>query len=145
MGRWVRTVVVGAGLAGTAGVGAGPLQAQDVWGAVGDASHWCMFNTPCNWTSHFTIGYATTHALHRVGVPRPVASGASALMWVAKEIRDDRKWGNVLGTPDSNGDIISGVLGALLAYHVLAPDDDLVFVQPSAQSAGAVDVGITLH
>ncbi|MDH3223345.1 MAG: hypothetical protein OEO23_06485 [Gemmatimonadota bacterium] len=141
----VRTAALLFGSFVGAGVGAAPIQAQDVWGAMGDASHWCMFNRSCNWASHFTIGYTAAQALHKAGLPRPVAAGASSLIWVAKEIRDHRKWGNVLGTADSNGDIVSGVLGAFLAYRMMAPHDDRVFIQPSPAADGALELGVTLH
>ena len=85
-------------------------------GPVGEALHKCMFNRTCNWTGHSTIGAGIVVGLHELNVKAEYAAVLSSLVWVGKELRDDRKWGNVLGTPDSNGDLISGVLGAWVAY-----------------------------
>jgi len=89
------------------------------------ALHDCTFTRPCNWSSHALIAFGGTYALHKLGVPKEAAAGAAALLFVGKEVRDHLKW-RVLGSPDSNGDMISGCAGALLAYFVLQRSDRAV-------------------
>jgi hypothetical protein len=86
---------------------------------VGEAMHWCIFNRPCNWMSHATIALGVTYGLSRLDVPSGYAAGAAALLFVGKEFRDQAKWGNVLGTPDSMGDMLSGIAGATVGYLLL--------------------------
>lgn len=82
------------------------------------AFDFCAFNRPCNWTSHAAIAFGAAWLLHhRLHVPEAAAAGAAALFYVGKEIRDHMRWG-VLGSEDSNGDILSGCAGALLAYYL---------------------------
>lgn len=86
---------------------------------VGGAVHWCIFNRPCNWASHASIALGIAYGMDRLGAPPRYAAGAAALVFIAKEIRDDRKWGNVLGTPDSMGDMLSGFVGASVGFVLL--------------------------
>jgi len=81
------------------------------------AFDFCAFNRPCNWASHAAIAFGAAYLLHRLDVPEAAAAGAAALFYVGKEIRDHMRWG-VLGSTDSNGDILSGCAGALLAYYL---------------------------
>src|SRR5690606_21989403 len=88
------------------------------------AAAFCAFNRACNWASHAAIAFGMANLLHRLDVPEAAAAGAAALFYVGKEIRDHVRWG-VLGSTDSNGDILSGCAGALLAYYlVLRPEGD---------------------
>jgi hypothetical protein len=89
-------------------------------GAVGEAVHWCMFNRPCNWSSHATIAAGIVWGLRRVDVAPEHAAAVAALVFVGKEVRDHLKWGNVLGTPDSMGDMVSGFVGAYVGYRLFA-------------------------
>jgi hypothetical protein len=88
-------------------------------GPVGEALHKCMFNRPCNWTGHATLGAGIVLGLHQLNVKAEYAAILSSLVWVGKELRDERKWGDVLGTPDSNGDLLSGVLGAWVTWGLV--------------------------
>jgi len=85
---------------------------------VGDAVHWCVFNRPCNWTGHAAIAAGVVWGLRRVDVRPEYAAVVAALVFVGKEVRDHRKWGHVLGTPDSMGDLLSGVAGAYVGYRL---------------------------
>jgi len=96
-----------------------PAQDAPQRGPLGEALHKCMFNRPCNWTGHATIGAGIVFGLRELNVKAGYAAIVSSLVWVGKELRDERKWGNVLGTTDSNGDLLSGVLGAWIAYTVV--------------------------
>ena len=106
---------------------AAPVRAQEAGvqerSAVGAALHKCMFNKPCNWTGHATIGAGIVFGLHKLNVKAEYAAVASALVWVGKELRDEAKWGNVLGTTDSTGDLLSGLAGAYLAYRIIRAHD----------------------
>ncbi len=98
--------------------------AQTFLPPVAAAFDFCAFNRPCNWASHAAIAFGMANLLHRLDVPEAAAAGAAALFYVGKEIRDHVRWG-VLGSTDSNGDILSGCAGALLAYYlVLRPEAD---------------------
>jgi hypothetical protein len=81
--------------------------------------HRCIFNRPCNWTSHAAIASGVVFGLHELKVRSEYALAASALLYIGKEVRDHLKWGNVLGTYDSNGDVVSGVLGAYISYRLV--------------------------
>lgn len=96
-----------------------PVGAKERPTLVGEAMHWCIFNRPCNWASHATIALGVTYGLSRLDVPRGYAAGAAALLFVGKEFRDQAKWGNVLGTSDSVGDMLSGIAGAAMGYLLL--------------------------
>jgi hypothetical protein len=85
------------------------------------AVQWCMFNRACNWTSHASIGAGIVVGLKALGVKPQYGAAASALFYIGKEIRDDAKWGNVLGTFDSNMDMAFGVAGAFTGW-LLARD-----------------------
>ncbi|MGH7502121.1 MAG: hypothetical protein ACREL7_10225 [Longimicrobiales bacterium] len=85
---------------------------------VGQAVHWCLFNRPCNWSGHATIATGIVWGLSRAELRPEYAAVAAALVFVGKEFRDDRKWGNVLGSADSMGDLLSGVAGAYLGYRL---------------------------
>jgi len=91
--------------------------AQALLRPVSAAFEFCTFNRPCNWASHATIAFGAAYVLHRLDIPDAAAAGAAALFYVGKEIRDHMRWG-VLGSTDSNGDILSGCAGALLAYYL---------------------------
>jgi hypothetical protein len=92
-------------------------RAQTDTNMLGRTMHACTFNRPCNWTAHAAIAFGATYGLRALHVPTAWAAGTAALLFVGKELRDQMKWG-VLGTADSNGDLVSGLAGALLAYHV---------------------------
>lgn len=109
---------------------------------VGEAVHWCIFNRPCNWTSHGAIALGVTYGLNRLAVPRGYAAGAAALLFVGKEFRDQAKWGNVLGTPDSMGDMLSGIAGAALGYLLLREVSHPVDL--AVTETGSMVVGVTL-
>ncbi len=94
--------------------------AQAAGNLLTQAVHDCTFARPCNWTSHALIAFGTTYLLHRLRVPAPAAAGAAALLYVGKEVRDHLKWG-VLGSADSNGDLLSGCAGALIAFYAVNP------------------------
>jgi hypothetical protein len=94
-------------------------QAGPQRGRVGEAVHRCVFNRPCNWTGHATIGAGIVLGLHELNVKAEYAAAVSALVWLGKELRDDAKWGGVLGTSDSNGDLLSGLFGTYVAYRVV--------------------------
>jgi hypothetical protein len=87
-------------------------------GLLSRAIHDCTFTTPCNWSSHAILAFGATYALNKAGVPRAASAGTAVLFFVGKEVRDHLKWG-VLGSADSNGDLAAGVIGAVVAYHVL--------------------------
>ena len=92
--------------------------AQDLLLPAAAVYDFCAFNRPCNWASHAAIAFGAAWLLHqRLDVPEAAAAGAAALFYVGKEIRDHMRWG-VLGSEDSNGDILSGCAGALLAYYL---------------------------
>ena len=85
---------------------------------VRQAVHWCLFNRACNWSGHATIATGIVWGLSRAELRPEYAALAAALVFVGKEFRDDRKWGNVLGSTDSMGDLLSGVAGAYLGYRL---------------------------
>ncbi len=85
---------------------------------MGQAVHWCVFNRPCNWTGHAAIAAGVVWGLRQVDVRPEYAAAVAALVFVGKELRDEAKWGQVLGTPDSMGDLLSGVAGAYLGYRL---------------------------
>lgn len=85
---------------------------------MGQAVHWCTFNRACNWSGHATIATGIVWGLSRAEVKPEVAAVAAALVFVGKEVRDDRKWGNVLGSADSMGDLLSGLAGAYVGYRL---------------------------
>jgi hypothetical protein len=86
--------------------------------AAGEALHWCIFNRPCNWSAHASIAMGVVWGLDRMHVRTEYAAAAAALLFLGKEVRDDRKWGHVLGTPDSMGDMLSGFAGAYVGYRL---------------------------
>jgi hypothetical protein len=87
-------------------------------GVIAEAWHRCVFNRPCNWTGHATLAMGVVWGLDRLSVRTDVAAIAAALVFVGKEVRDDRKWGHVLGSTDSMGDMLSGFLGAYVGYRL---------------------------
>jgi hypothetical protein len=113
----LRVVTMGFVLA-FAATGRASAQAAPVRSPVGQAVHWCVFNRPCNWTGHATIAGGIVWGLSRADVKPEIAATLAALVFVGKEVRDDRKWGNVLGTPDSMGDLLSGLAGAYVGYRL---------------------------
>jgi hypothetical protein len=92
--------------------------AQSSGNIVGRVVHDCTFSRPCNWGSHAVIAFSTAYVLRELHVPAPAAAGAAMLLYVGKEVRDHLKW-RVLGSADSNGDLLSGCAGALLAYYLM--------------------------
>jgi hypothetical protein len=119
-----------------------PSQATERPTLVGEAVHWCVFNRPCNWTSHASIALGVTYGLSRLDVPRGYAAGAAALLFVGKEFRDQAKWGNVLGTPDSMGDMLSGIAGATVGYLLLREVSRPV--ELAVTEEGSMAVGVRL-
>jgi hypothetical protein len=85
---------------------------------IDEAVHWCAFRRPCNWTSHAAIGAGIVVGLHALDVKPEYAAAASALFYIGKEVRDHAKWGNVLGTLDSNIDMATGVAGAVTGWFL---------------------------
>jgi len=83
---------------------------------IGQAMHWCLFNRPCNWTSHASIATGIVYGLDRLNIRTEYAAAFAALVFVGKEVRDHLKWGDVLGSPDSMGDMLSGFIGASAGY-----------------------------
>jgi hypothetical protein len=123
--------------------GTEPVSATERPTLVGDAMHWCIFNRPCNWASHATIALGVTYGLSRLDVPREYAAGAAALLFVGKELRDHAKWGDVWGTPDSVGDMLSGFAGATVGYLLLRETSrpvDLVVTEE-----GSMAIGVTIQ
>jgi hypothetical protein len=110
---------------------------------VGEAMHWCIFNRPCNWAGHATIALGVTYGLSRLDVPRGYAAGAAALLFVGKEFRDQAKWGNVLGTPDSIGDMLSGIAGATVGYLLLR--DVSRPVELGVTETGSMAIGVRVE
>jgi hypothetical protein len=106
-----------------------PLRAaaQSPFQIATDAFRYCTMTQPCNWSSHALIAFSATHALKYLQVPLPVAAGTAALFYVGKEVRDHLKWG-VLGSADSNGDMVSGCAGALIAYLIARRSLDQAYV-----------------
>lgn len=100
--------------------GADPAAAQlpALGGTVGEAVHWCTFERACNWSAHASIAAGIVWGLRRADVGPELAATVAALVFVGKEIRDDAKWGGVLGTRDSMADMLSGVLGAYVGYRL---------------------------
>jgi hypothetical protein len=105
-----------------AGVVPAMAQIVDDRSGVGDAVHWCLFNRPCNWSGHASIATGIVWGLRRADVKAEFAAVAAALVFLGKEVRDDMKWGNVLGTADSMGDLVSGFAGAYLGYRLVRGD-----------------------
>ena len=99
---------------------------------VAEAYHRCVFNRPCNWTGHATIALGVVWGLDRLHVRTDVAAIAAALVFVGKEVRDHRKWGDVLGTPDSMGDMVSGFVGAYIGYRLFRERERPVLVGTTA-------------
>jgi len=97
-------------------------------GIVAEAYHRCVFNRPCNWSGHATIALGVVWGLDRLHVRTDVAAIAAALVFVGKEVRDERKWGDVLGTPDSMGDMLSGFIGAYVGYRLFREQERPVLV-----------------
>jgi len=110
-------------------------------GAMGEAVHWCVFNRPCNWTGHATIAAGVVWGLRRMDVRPEYAAVFAALVFVGKELRDHRKWGHVLGTPDSMGDLLSGVAGAYLGYRLFGEKRRTTLV---VTPNGATTVGVRI-
>ncbi len=94
------------------------VRAQSSDNLVGRAVHQCTFTRACNWGSHALIAFGATYALHELELPIAAAAGTAALLYVGKEVRDHLRWG-VIGSADSNGDILSGWAGALIAYYMI--------------------------
>jgi hypothetical protein len=113
----LRAVTMGIVLTFSA-LGQASAQAPPAPTGVRHAFHWCLANRPCNWSSHATIAGGIVWGLSRVEVKPELAALAAALVFVGKEVRDDRKWGNVLGSTDSMGDLLSGVAGAYVGYRL---------------------------
>jgi hypothetical protein len=114
---------------------------------VGEALHRCVFNRPCNWVGHASIGAGIVVGLHKLHVRTEYAAALSALVWVGKELRDEAKWGGVLGTTDSMGDLASGVLGAWVAYRLVRRHDEggpLLAVTRDAERRTNVEVKLRL-
>ena len=119
-------LALGLALASVASLGtATHAEAQGLLLPAAAAFDFCAFNRPCNWASHAAIAFGAAWLLHhQLDVPAAAAAGAAALFYVGKELRDHMRWG-VLGSTDSNGDILSGCAGALLAYYLaLRPQAD---------------------
>jgi len=113
---------------------AAPTEAQE-YGVLGAPGHWCTFNRTCNWTAHASIAFGTTYALHKLDVPLHFAAGAGAALFLGKEIRDHRKWGD-FWTFDSLVDLGTGVAGAGIAYWLLKPDESAMpmpYVDPAGR------------
>jgi hypothetical protein len=114
---------------------------------IDDAVQWCMFHRACNWTSHASIGTGLVVGLHAVGVKPQYAALASALFYIGKEIRDDAKWGDVLGTFDSNMDMAFGVAGAFAGWLLTREDprDQPMDVKVSRAEGGGASLGIEIR
>jgi hypothetical protein len=119
-----------------------PVRATERPTLVGDAMHWCIFNRPCNWAGHASIALGVTYGLNRLDVPREYAAGAAALVFVGKELRDHAKWGNVWGTPDSVGDMLSGFAGATVGYLLLREVSRPI--ELAMTEAGSMAIGVTI-
>jgi hypothetical protein len=119
-----------------------PTPASNESHTIGHAVHWCVFNRPCNWTGHASIAFGVVWGLDRMNVPTKYAAAASALLFFGKEVRDDLKWGHVLGTTDSMGDMLSGFAGAAAGYVLF--HDTKPPVEFAVQADGATTVGVRL-
>lgn len=65
-------------------------------------------------------------------------------MFVGKEIRDQMKWG-VLGSADSNGDLVSGLAGSLLAYYLSHRSMPATGFAVAFNAEGRTQLGIRLR
>jgi hypothetical protein len=82
-----------------------------------------------------------------VGVKPQYAALASALFYIGKEIRDDAKWGDVLGTFDSNMDMAFGVAGAVTGWLLTRerPREPALDLTVSGGDGGSARIGIEIR
>ena len=114
---------------------------------IADAVHWCTFHRACNWTSHASIGTGIVVGLHAVGVKPQYAAVASALFYIGKEVREEAEWGGVIGTFDSNMDMVTGVVGAFAGWLLTheRPRDVPLDLNVSGSGGGGATIAIGLR